>query len=149
MNNNNRDKSIRVSQDPVYRRRRAVAGALVGALSITGAVEAGAQIKHAVNTVASNIHQAGESDKFSTYHLDSKLAKEHIGPASVTEYTIKPTDINPTQVANELGAKDTTLVSEEISGQVGGDHSMQPGETVVLPNDQLRPPVESVSANKQ
>lgn len=144
--NNNTDKTIRVSQDPVHRRRRAVVGTLVSGLALTGAVEAGIQVNNAVNTVKSNVHQAGESNKFSIYNLDSKLDQEHINRANVTEYTIKPTDINPTQVANELHAKDTTLVAEEISGQVGGDHSMNPGETIALPNDQLQAPVEEVEA---
>ncbi len=113
---------------PNYTKRRAL---LAGGLAVAAffhPIFKGIEKAHHINQ---------ESNEFSQPNLSGHLTEQGIDPKGVTTYTIEPTDVNPIQVANKLGAKDTMTVASEIGAQVGGANSMEPGETVVIPGDQL------------
>ena len=123
---------------PNYNRRRLGAGLALAAVVFGSA--------KGVESVGSGIQEARQINKevktFSELHLSDNLKGTNIDPSTVTSYTITSNDKTPTQVANFLGAIDTRTVAGEISDQVGGDKSMEPGETIVLPNRQLIPPTQ-------
>lgn len=139
--------AVKFSNDPSIRRKQAVASVMFGTLALVGAFEAGTAVVHvaedAVNGVKDNVHQAGESGKFSKFHLNEHLEDAKIDPTTVTMRTVQATDTVPYQLARDMHAKDVRLVAGEINSQVGGERSMEPGEVVVIPNDQLGTPVEA------
>lgn len=115
-------------------RRRLVALAIgVGALFGVGA-------EHAVVQVASNIHEVQEYGQFSKLGISKELAKNDIDPASVLITTVQPGQANPTEVAQQLRAKDVPALANTIAAQIGGELNMTSGQELAIPRDLLETP---------
>jgi hypothetical protein len=147
------DKNVRETndgKDEMLNTTRLAAGALavVAAVSAAkGISEVPKAFDNVKNYISSNAHQASEmskfdhilgKDSFSESKVRQSLQEEGVSPTDVTMHTVTAQEANPTEVAKDMNAKDVTLVSGEVAGQVGGDRSMQAGEIVAIPNDQLK-----------
>ncbi|HVC36592.1 MAG TPA: hypothetical protein VNE40_04110 [Candidatus Dormibacteraeota bacterium] len=132
-------------ENPKYNLRRALAAGAV-ALAALGVWKAEELAGSLESVVAGRIHQGQEAKKLdhplgNPYHRSSiveGLRKEGISPSDVTIHRISSSEANPTEVAEQMHAKDVFTASEEIAGQVGGDRIMQPDEFVALANDQVK-----------
>ncbi|MDL2342271.1 MAG: hypothetical protein QFB87_04310 [Patescibacteria group bacterium] len=123
---------------PNYPARRAGAVIALGATVFGGikAVDAVVDYKNSVQ------HHNQEYKQFSKPNLAKHLVENHISPTQIVVHYVQPGESTPIAVAHNLGAKDTTTVAYEIANQVGGSHSMEVGDAVVVPLDQLNQPAE-------
>lgn len=117
-----------------YGRRRLVAGATAGALLLGGAA--------AAKELKQDYDKNQETEFYSQPNLADQYKSED-GQSVQREpderlvmYTIRPGD-TADEIATAFGAKDHGQVSREIVGQSGGAGSLDPGEEVVIPVDQI------------
>ena len=109
------------------RRRVLAAGAI--ALTLVGGFELGSKINSAFDDLKTE-KQFSQPDLAD--HLGAKV-NQH----DVLVHVIGADERTPIDAANKIGAANTILVANEIAGQVGGADSMNIGERVVIPLDQL------------
>ena len=104
------------------------------ALLATGAGE------FAVIGIEKVTHANHETDTYSKKGIANHLKENKISPTSVQIHSIQHGEKTPTQVAEDLHAKDVATVAGEISGQVGGQDHMREGMDIAIPLDQLNIP---------
>ena len=113
-----------------FNRRRIGAAGLLAATTF-GLFQVGSEIKRSIDDVRA-------AETFSQPNLAEHLGEQKINPNDVLVHVIKAGENNPTEVATAIGARDPVFVAGEIAGQVGGSHSMNIGETIVIPLNQLQ-----------
>lgn len=121
---------------PNYALRRA--GVIALAAVAAGGIHAG------VDTYHNTQDQNRKLDFFSQPNLADHLDTIPKGYLKITVHKIDSEEGTPIKVANNLHAKDTLLVAKLISKQVGGPGDMQASEIVVVPDDLLEQPDQSV-----
>lgn|GEM_PF-2754790 len=126
------------NKNQIYRNRRiAVVVAGLGAIATAafGAKELAGAVDHAsnVNQEVTFFSQPNLADRYS-----AEDPKVRLTPTDVTFAHVEAGEATPMDVARRMGAVDVYTAGQEIAAQVGGEHSMQAGDYVVLPNDQLK-----------
>ncbi len=122
---------------PNYTRRRVAATGLA-VLALFGAKDIYDKGKDYVANVQ---HDNKQYRDFTNPDIGKLLDEKGYTEDEVVTITIPVNGLNPTHMANILGAKNTIIVRDEITAQVGGQFSMNPGEKIVLPKDQFDIPL--------
>jgi hypothetical protein len=123
-----------ISSEPNYTRRRIAAVVLAG-LALLGARDI---VRFGEHVVSTDIHFNREYSDFTNPSIAKQIAIKGYTKDEVVKITVPIDGLYPQHLAQMLGAKDIRVVGDEISAQVGGQDSMSPGETVVLPVDQFK-----------
>lgn len=111
---------------PNFLLRRIFAGA--AALSFVPVLYVGVK-------AGNQVYENAQTARFSQFHLSDKPNSKffRINKDDVITYTIKESDVNPTQVVRDLGVIDIPRGVEMANGQLGGDKSMEIGEELLFP----------------
>ncbi len=129
----------RSAADEAAHRRRTRLYPVIGVMTVLAGLGVYQTGKVAFEHVKQVAHDMKEYRDFTDPKIGQELEEKGYTPDSVISYTLKATDTKgPNQLAIDLGATDIYTVADEISAQVGGPKSMNPGEIVYIPVDQLK-----------
>ena len=121
-------KNETTTSNPNYALRRTTVALALGATVLVGA-KVGLDVHNAFDDM-------NTAKVYSQFDLVDHLG-DNVDPSKVMIHVIGSDEHNPIDVANAIGAENTMLVAGEVAGQVGGADSMNIGEKVVIPLDQI------------